>query len=78
MCVVNNIYTNSSTIVSSISITPRKLKAVDIENASYEDVKDAVAESVVEPSAEEPPTTEVTEQPSVVEEAVTVKDAVEM
>ena len=45
---------------------PRKLKVVDIENASYDDVKDAVVES----SAEEPPPTEVTVQPSVVEEEV--------
>jgi hypothetical protein len=52
---------------------PRKLKVVDIENASYDDVKDAVVES----SVEEPPPTEVTVQPSVVEEVPPVKEEVQ-
>jgi hypothetical protein len=49
------------------------LKVVDIENASYDDVKDAVVES----SAEEPPPTEVTVQPTVVEEVPPVKEEVQ-
>ena len=49
---------------------PKKMKVVDIENASYDDVKDAVVES----SVEESPPTEVPVQPSVVEEIPTVAE----
>ena len=56
-----------------ISIMPKKMKVVDIENASYDDVKDAVVESSVEESLP----TEVPVQPSVVEEIPTVTEEVQ-